>query len=104
MTAPDLTAAIGAWANRTRAKIAESRAARAEAFPGFRYESVSGAVAIDIGPNLELRSCEIRPAGYDIRDVLEREIIDAYNSAFTAAQAQRTNAMRNLAAARRNGG
>ncbi|MDA1358655.1 YbaB/EbfC family nucleoid-associated protein [Glycomyces luteolus] len=104
MTAPDLAAAIGAWASRARAKVAESRAARAEAFPGFRFESGSGAIAIDIGPNLELRSCEIHPAGYDIRDVLEREFLTAYNSAFTAAQVQKAEAMRDLAAARRNGG
>lgn len=103
MTSSDRSAAIGAWASRTRSRIAEIRAERAQVFRGSRYESPSGAVAISVGPNLELLSFEIHPAGQDIRDVLERDLVQAYNSAFADARAQRDEAMRELSESRRNG-
>lgn len=103
MTAADMSAAIGAWTSRTRSKIATIRAEHARVFPGARYESPSGSVAISIGPNLELLSFDIHPAGQDIRDVLERELVQAYNTAFANARTERDEAMSGLAASRRNG-
>ena len=94
-------AAMGAWASRTRTELEQLRSERAQAFTGVQYETENGMVTVDIGPGLELRSCQIRPLELNFRDVLERTVVRAYNTAMTEAVAERTEAYQNLAKARR---
>jgi DNA-binding protein YbaB len=92
-----------AWASKARTKLEQLRAERAEAFTGVHYETEDGTVAVDVGPDLELRSCRIQPLESNFRDVLERAVVQAYNTAMAEAVTERAEAYRNLAEARRNG-
>ncbi len=103
MTPLSTADAMRAWASRARAKLEQLRAERAEAFTGTRYETEDGTVAVAVGPDLELRSCRIRPLESNFRDVLEREVVHAYNTAMAKAVTERAEALRKLAENRMNG-
>ena len=96
MTSLSAAAAFGSWGEYTRKKVEQMREERSYAFPGYHYQSPSGAVVIDISPDLALRSCSIHPVNTNLRRTLELEVIESYNTAMSQAIVEREHAYRKL--------